>query len=59
MTLVQSDDYPVAAHVIKDLFQLIPQVFAPTPASYAPNNVTLHLPVEADKESESKKALSS
>jgi hypothetical protein len=26
MTLVQSDDYPVAAHVIKDLFQLSPRV---------------------------------
>jgi hypothetical protein len=24
MTLVKLDDYPVAAHVIKDLFQLIP-----------------------------------
>jgi hypothetical protein len=30
MTLVQSDDYPVAAHVIKDLFQLSLQAVAPT-----------------------------
>ena len=59
MTLVQSDDYPVAAHVIKDLFQLSPQAIAPTLASYAPSNVMLHLPAEADKESEAKKALSS
>jgi hypothetical protein len=54
MTLVQSYDYPVAAHVIKDLFQLSPQVIAPTLASYAPSNVMLHLPVKADKESEAK-----
>jgi hypothetical protein len=59
MTLVQSDDYPVAARVIKDLFQLSPQVFAPTLASYTPSNVMLHLPAKADKDSEAKKALSS
>jgi hypothetical protein len=59
MTLVQSDDYPVAAHVIKDLFQLSPQAIAPTLASYASNNVMLHLPAKADKESDAKKASSS
>jgi hypothetical protein len=59
MTLVQSDDYPVAAHVIKNLFKLSRQAFAPTLASYALSNVTLHLPAEADKESEAKKASSS
>ncbi len=59
MTLVQSDDYPVAAHVIKDLFQLSPQAIALTLASYSPSNVMLHLPAKADKESEAKKALSS
>jgi hypothetical protein len=57
LALVQSDDYPVAAHVIKDLFKLSPQAFAPTFASYAPGNVTLHLPAEADKESEAKKGI--
>jgi hypothetical protein len=57
MTLVQSDDYPVAARVIKDLFQLSPQVFAPTLASYAPSNVTLHLPAKAGKESDAKKGI--
>ncbi len=41
MTLVQSDDYSVAAHVIKDLFKLSLQAFAPTLASYAPSNVML------------------
>ncbi len=56
-TLVQSDDYLVAAHVIKDLFELSPQVIAPTLASYAPSNVMLHLPAEADKESEAKKGI--
>jgi hypothetical protein len=50
MTLVQSDDYPVAAHVIKDLFQLSPQAVAPTLASYAPSNVMLHLLAKANKE---------
>jgi hypothetical protein len=57
MTIVQSDDYPVAARVIKDLFQLRPQAFVPTLASYAPSNVTLHLPAKADKESEAKKGI--
>jgi hypothetical protein len=57
MTLVQSDDYPVAACVIKDLFHLSPQAVAPTFASYAPGNVMLHLPAEADKESEAKKGI--
>jgi hypothetical protein len=33
-TLVQSDNYTVAACVIKDLFQLSPQAVAPTLASY-------------------------
>jgi hypothetical protein len=57
MTLVQLDDYPIAAHVIKDLFQLSPQTIPPTLASYAPSNVMLHLPAEADKESEAKKCI--
>jgi hypothetical protein len=57
MTLVQSDDYPVTAHVIKDLFQLSPQAVSPTFASYAPGNVMLHLPADADKESEAKKGI--
>jgi hypothetical protein len=57
MTLVQSDDYPVAARVIKDLFQLNLQAVAPTLASYAPGNVMLHLPAEADKESKAKKGI--
>ncbi len=57
MTLVQLDDYPVAACVIKDLFQLSPQAIAPTLASYAPSNLMLHLPAEANKESEAKKGV--
>ncbi len=57
MTLVQLDDYLVAAHVIKDLFQLSPQAVAPTLASYATSNVMLHLPAKADKESEAKKGI--
>jgi hypothetical protein len=57
MTLVQLDDYSVAARVIKDLFQLSPQAIAPTLSSYASSNVMLHLPTEADKESEAKKGI--
>jgi hypothetical protein len=49
------DNHPVPACVIKDLFQLSPQVVAPTLASYAPGNVMLHLPAKADKESVAKK----
>ncbi len=57
MTLVQSDDYLVAAHVIKDLFQLSPQAIAQTHASYAPSNLMLHLLAKVDKESEAKKGI--
>jgi hypothetical protein len=59
MTLDQLDNYPLAAHVIKDLFQLSPQAAAPSLASYALSNVMLHLLAKADKESEAKKASSS
>jgi hypothetical protein len=57
MTFVQLDDYTVAACVIKDLFQLSPQVIALTLASYAPSNVMLHLPAKANRESEAKKGI--
>jgi hypothetical protein len=56
-TLVQLEDYLVGARVIKDLFQLSPQAVALTLASYAPGNVMLHLPAEANKESEAKKGI--
>jgi hypothetical protein len=56
-TLVQSDDYLVAAHVIKDLFQRSPQAVSLTLASYALGNVMLHLPAKANKESEAKKGI--
>jgi hypothetical protein len=57
MTLVQSDNHLIAAHVIKDLFQLSPQAVVPTLASYAPSNVMLHLPSKANTESEAKKGI--
>ncbi len=57
MTLVQSVDYPVAACVIKDLFQLSPQVVASSLASFTPGNVMLHLLAKIDKESEAKKGI--
>jgi hypothetical protein len=47
MTLVQFEDYLIAAHVIKDSFQLNPQVVAPT----------LTLLAKANKESEAKKGI--
>jgi hypothetical protein len=56
-TLVQLDDYLVAACVIKGLFQLSPQAVALRLASFAPGNVMLHLLVKVDKESEAKKGI--
>jgi hypothetical protein len=55
MTLVQSDDYLVAACVIKDLFQLSPQALTPSLASFAPGNVMHYLPSKVNKESKDKK----
>jgi hypothetical protein len=57
MTLVQLDDYLVAARVIKDLFHLSPQAIIPTLTSYAPSNVMLHLLAKANKVSEAKKGI--
>ncbi len=57
MILVQSDDYPVAAHIIKDLFQLSPQAVALSFASFAPGDVMLHLLAKVDKESEAKQRI--
>jgi hypothetical protein len=56
MTIVQSNNYPVAARVIKDLFQLTPQTVA-NPGAFAQGNVMLQLPGEIDKESEAKKGI--
>jgi hypothetical protein len=36
MTLVQSDDYPATACIIRDLIELNPQTVTPSLASYAP-----------------------
>jgi hypothetical protein len=57
MTLVQSNNYPVAASVIKDLFQLSPQAVAPSLASFNPGNIMLHVPAKVDRESEPKKGI--
>jgi hypothetical protein len=57
MTLVQSDNHPVAVHVIKDLFTLSPQVVAPSLTSFAPGNIMLHLLAKVDKESQAKKGI--
>ncbi len=57
MTLVQLDNSPVAARVIKDLVQLSPQAVPPTLPSYAPGNVMLHLPAKVDRKSEAKKGI--
>jgi hypothetical protein len=57
MTLVQLDDYPVAACVIKNLFQLHPQAVALSLVSFPPGNFMLHLPAKVDKESEAKKGI--
>jgi hypothetical protein len=57
MTNVQSDDYPIAAHALKEIFQLSHQILAPTLSSFPSRNVMLQLPPEIDKESEAKKGI--
>jgi hypothetical protein len=57
MTLVQLDNYLVAACVIKDLFQLSPQAVTPSLASFDSGNVMFHLPAKVNKESEAKKGI--
>jgi hypothetical protein len=57
MTNVQSDNYPLAACVLKEIFQLSPQILAPTLPSFPSGNVMLQLPSEIDKESEAEKGI--
>ncbi len=52
MTNVQSNDYSVAAHALKEIFQLSHQTLAPTLPSFPSGNVMLQLQSEIDKESE-------
>jgi hypothetical protein len=56
MTIVQSNDYPVAARAIKDLFRLTPQA-ATNPGVFTQGNIRLQLPGEIDKESDAKKGI--
>jgi hypothetical protein len=57
MTNVQSDDYPLAACILKEIFQLSPQILTPTLPSFPSGNVMLQLPSEIDKNSEAKKGI--
>jgi hypothetical protein len=57
MTNVQSDDYPVAACALKEIFQLSHQTPAPTLPSFLSGNVMLQLPSKIDKQSEAKKGI--
>ena len=57
MTNMQSNDYPVAARALKEIFQLSHQTLAPTLPSFPSGNVMLQLPSEIDKESEAKKCI--
>jgi hypothetical protein len=57
MTNVQSNDYPIAACALKEIFQLSPQILAPTIPSFPSRIVMLQLPSEIDKESEAKKGI--
>ena len=57
MTNVQSYDYPLIAHVLKEIFQLSPQRRAPTLPSFPTGNIMLQLPSEIYKESEAKKGI--
>jgi hypothetical protein len=56
MTIVQSDDYPVAARAIKDLFQLT-QWAATSSEAFPLGNIMLQLPGEIEKESKAKKGI--
>jgi hypothetical protein len=56
MTIVQSDEYPVAAHAIKDLFQHTQQATM-SPLAFPSGNVMLWLPGKFDKESKAKKGI--
>ncbi len=56
MNIVQSDNYPVAACAIKDLFHLTPQA-ATSLVAFPSGNVMLQLPGKIDKESEAKKGI--
>ncbi len=55
MTNVQSNDYPIAARALKEIFQMSHQTLAPTLPSFSSGNVMLQLPSKIDKESEAKK----
>jgi hypothetical protein len=57
MTNVQSDDYLLATRVLKEIFQLSPQILTPALPSFPSRNVMLQLPSEIDKESEAKKGI--
>jgi hypothetical protein len=57
MTNMQYNDYPLAARVLKEIFQLSPQILAPTLPSFPSGNVMLQLPSEIDKESEAEKGI--
>ena len=56
-TNVQSNDYPLTAHILKEIFQLSPQILAPTLPTFLSGNVMLQLLSEIDKESEAKKGI--
>jgi hypothetical protein len=57
MTNVQSDDYPLAARVLKEIFQLSPKILAHPLPSFPTKNVMLQLPSEIDKKSEAMKRI--
>ncbi len=57
MTNVQSDNYPLTARVLKEIFHLSPHILAPTLPSFPSGNVMLQLQSEIDKESEAKKGI--
>ena len=57
ITNMQSDNYPLAAHVLKEIFQLSPQILTPALPSFPSGNVMFQHPSEIDKESEAKKGI--
>jgi hypothetical protein len=57
MTNVQSNDYPLAARVLKEIFQLSPQILTSPLPTFPTGNVMVQLPSEIDKESKAKKGI--
>ena len=57
MTHIQSNDYPVTACILKEIFQLSQQMVAPPLPSFPSGNVMLQPPSEINNKSDAKKGI--